>query len=52
VTFDPIVGFAYVTLNGTNQVAAVDLGQRKVVGVGSTGDGPDGIAFSPLVPTR
>lgn len=52
VAFDPIVGFAYVTLNGTDQVVAVDLGQRKVVGFGPTGSGPDGIAFSPLAPKR
>jgi DNA-binding beta-propeller fold protein YncE len=52
VTFDPIADFAYVTLHGTNQVAAVDLGQRKIVGAGSVGAGPDGIAFSPLVVRR
>lgn len=46
VTFDPIADFAYVTLNGTNQVVAVDLRQRKIVGMGSVGAGPDGIAFS------
>ena len=49
ITFDPISDFAYVTLHGTNQVAAVDLGKRKVVAVGGVGAGPDGIAFSPLV---
>ena len=49
VTFDPIAEIAYVTLHGTNQVAAVDLVTLKIVGVGSVGAGPDGIAFSPLV---
>jgi YVTN family beta-propeller protein len=49
VTFDAIANFAYVTLNGTNQVVAVDLGTRKIVGFGSTGSAPDGIGFSPLV---
>lgn len=50
VTFDPIADFAYVTLHGTNQVAAVDLSQLKVVGFGPVGAGPDGIAYSPLTP--
>lgn len=52
VAFDPIADFAYVTLHGTNQVVAVDLGRLKVTGVGSVGAGPDGIAFSPLVQRR
>ena len=47
VAFDPIADFAYVTLNGTNQVVAVDLRQRKIVGFGPVGAGPDGIAYSP-----
>lgn len=49
ITFDPIADIAFVTLHGTNQVAAVDLATHKIVGVGSVGAGPDGIAFSPLV---
>ena len=49
VTFDPIADIAYVTLHGSNQVAAIDLLTYKVLGVGSVGAGPDGIAFSPLV---
>jgi YVTN family beta-propeller protein len=49
VTFDPIADIAYVTLHGTNQVVAVDLQTRKVVGYGPVGAGPDGIAFSALV---
>ncbi|MEO8624389.1 MAG: hypothetical protein ABI625_25130 [bacterium] len=49
VTFDPIADIAYVTLHGTNQVAAIDLVAFKVLSVGSVGEGPDGIAFSPLV---
>jgi len=49
VTFDPIANFAYVTLNTTGQVAAVDLGARTIVAVGDVGKGPDGIAFSPMV---
>jgi DNA-binding beta-propeller fold protein YncE len=49
VTFDPIADFAYVTLHGTNQVVAVDLGARKLAGFGNVGDGPDGIAYSPVV---
>jgi len=49
VTFDPIANVAYVTLHGTNQVVAVDLRQRKVIGFGPVGAGPDGIAYSQLV---
>jgi hypothetical protein len=49
VTFDPIADIAYVTLRGTNQVAAVDLSARKIIGVGSVGAAPNGIVFSPLV---
>ncbi|MDB4916588.1 MAG: hypothetical protein JWM95_4232 [Gemmatimonadetes bacterium] len=49
VTFDPISDVAYITLHGTNQVIAVDLNTYKVVGAGSVGTGPDGIAFSQLV---
>jgi YVTN family beta-propeller protein len=49
ITFDPIADYAYVTLNGTNQVVAVDLRTRKVAGFGSVGTRPDGIGFSPLV---
>jgi YVTN family beta-propeller protein len=49
VTFDPIADFAYVTLHGTNQVVAIDLGRKKIAGFGSVGSGPDGIAYSPLV---
>ena len=49
VAFDPIANFAYVTLTGTNQVAAVDLAARKIVAVGDVGRGPDGIAFSAMV---
>ena len=49
ITFDPISDIAFVTLHGTNQVAAVDLATHKIVGVGSVGAGPGGIAFSPLV---
>ncbi|MEP6999965.1 MAG: YncE family protein [bacterium] len=49
ITFDPIADIAYVTLHGTNQVVSVDLVTFKVLSVGSVGEGPDGIAFSPLV---
>jgi len=49
VAFDPIADVAYVTLNGTNQVVAVDLHQRKVIGFGPVGAGPDGVAYSPYV---
>jgi DNA-binding beta-propeller fold protein YncE len=49
VTFDPIADFAYVSLHGTNQVVAIDIGKKKVVGFGNVGSGPDGIAYSPLV---
>jgi hypothetical protein len=49
ITFDPITDVAYVTLHATSQIVAVDLGTRKVVGFGSVGTGPDGIAFSPLI---
>src|SRR5258706_3667434 len=49
VTFDPISDIAYVTLHPSHQVVAVDLTTHKVVGVGSVGAGPDGIAFSSLV---
>lgn len=49
VTFDPIADIAYITLNGSDQVAAVDLQTFKVVSVGAVGRAPDGIAYSPLV---
>lgn len=49
ITFDPIAEYAYVTLHGTNQVVAIDLRTRKVMGFGSVGTGPDGIGFSPQV---
>jgi DNA-binding beta-propeller fold protein YncE len=49
VTFDPIANVAYVTLHGTNQVVAVDLDQRKVIGFGPVGAGPDGVAYSQYV---
>jgi len=49
ITFDPIADYAYVTLHGTNQVVAVDLRSRKVMGFGGVGAGPDGIGFSPHV---
>ncbi len=49
VTFDPIGDIAYVTLNGANQVVAVNLATLKVVGLGAVGASPDGIAFSQLV---
>ncbi len=49
VAFDPIADVAYVTLNGTNQVVAVDLHERKVIGFGPVGAGPDGVAYSPYV---
>jgi DNA-binding beta-propeller fold protein YncE len=52
VTFDPIADFAYVTLNGTNQVVAVDLAQMRVAGFGSVGAGPDGIGYSGLIVKR
>lgn len=49
IAFDPIADFAYVTLHGSGQVAAVDLATFRVVSAGSVGAGPDGIAYSPLV---
>jgi YVTN family beta-propeller protein len=49
ITFDPIADYAYVTLHGTNQVVAVDLRSRKVMGFGGVGAGPDGIGYSPHV---
>ena len=52
ITFDPIADIAYVTLHGTNQVAAVDLSTYKVIGAGAVGAGPDGIAYSPIVRQR
>jgi DNA-binding beta-propeller fold protein YncE len=52
VTFDPIADFAYVTLNGTNQVVAVDLAQMRVAGFGPVGAGPDGIGYSALMVRR
>ncbi len=52
VTFDPIADIAYVTLNGSNQIVAIDLVSGKAVGVGAVGAGPDGIAFSPHVMRR
>ena len=49
VAFDPIADIAYITLNGSNQVLALDITTRKVVGIGPVGAGPDGVSFSPLV---
>ena len=39
--------FAYVTLQGRNQVAAVDLASGRITGVAPVGTWPDGIAYSP-----
>jgi YVTN family beta-propeller protein len=49
IAFDPIADYAYVTLNGTNQVVAIDLHTRKVMGFGTVGEGPDGIGYSPYI---
>ena len=49
VTFDPIANVAYVTLNRTNQVVAVDLRELKVIGFGAVGARPDGVAYSQYV---
>jgi len=49
IAFDPIAEFVYITLHGTNQVAAIDLRTHKVVGFGTVGTGPDGIAYSPYL---
>lgn len=49
ITFDPISDYSYVTLHGSNQVAAIDLATFKVVAIGGVGAGPDGIAFSAMV---
>jgi DNA-binding beta-propeller fold protein YncE len=49
LAFDPIADFVYVTLHGTNQVAAIDLRTHKVAGFGVVGAGPDGIAYSPYL---
>ena len=49
VAFDPIADIAYITLNGSNQVLALDIASRKVVGIGPVGAAPDGVAYSPLV---
>jgi len=40
--------WAYVTLQGRNQVAAIDLESGTIVGYMETGAWPDGIAFSQL----
>ncbi|MES2180277.1 MAG: YncE family protein [Gemmatimonadota bacterium] len=49
VTFDPIADIAYITLNGSDQVLALDLVTHKVLGIGPVGTAPDGISYSPLV---
>jgi len=40
--------WAYVTLQGRNQVAAIELGSGTITGYMETGAWPDGIAFSQL----
>ncbi|MGE0443337.1 MAG: YncE family protein [Gemmatimonadales bacterium] len=40
--------FAFVTLQGRNQVATIDLGSGAIVGVLPTGVWSDGVAWSPL----
>ncbi|MGE0554739.1 MAG: hypothetical protein AB7R55_15025 [Gemmatimonadales bacterium] len=44
--------WAFVTLQGKNQVAFVDLGARRVTRTAPTGTWPDGIGFSPVVVAR
>lgn len=40
--------WAYVTLQGRNRVAAIDLARGVIVGYGVTGNWSDGIAYSPV----
>jgi len=44
--------WAFVTLQGKNQVAFVDLESRRVTRTAPTGTWPDGIGFSPVAVSR
>jgi YVTN family beta-propeller protein len=46
ITVSPDGAHAYVSLQGTDQVAVVDLARAEVVSHLPTGSGPDGIAHA------
>ncbi len=47
LSISPMEKLAWVTLDGTDQIAVVDLGRRKVVRYISTGERPHDLAFAP-----
>jgi YVTN family beta-propeller protein len=52
VTLSPDGRWAFVTLQGRNRVATIDLRQGTIVGYAPTGNWSDGIAYSALEHTR
>jgi DNA-binding beta-propeller fold protein YncE len=45
--------WAFVTLQGRNRVATIDLSRGAIIALAPTGNWSDGVAFSPLVyPSR
>ena len=48
----PGTGFAFLSLSGEDRVAVIDLATRTVVKHLPAGDGPDGVAYSPIVVER
>jgi DNA-binding beta-propeller fold protein YncE len=49
ITLDTFAQVAFLSLSQQNRVAVIDLGKREVIRYIDTGDGPDGIVYSPLV---
>jgi YVTN family beta-propeller protein len=43
--------WAFVTLQGRNRVATIDLSRGVIVGIAPTGTWSDGVGFSPIIPT-
>jgi len=41
--------WAFVTLQGRNRVATIDLARGAIIALAPTGNWSDGVAFSPLV---
>jgi YVTN family beta-propeller protein len=48
VTIAPDGRWAFVTLQGRNRVATIDLHNGRIVGIAPTGTWSDGVAYSPL----
>jgi DNA-binding beta-propeller fold protein YncE len=49
ITLDTFAQVAFLSLNQQDRIAVIDLGTREVIRYIDTGDGPDGIVYSPLV---